>query len=365
MIRFAESPSRPSSIELLERLVQADAVPGHEEEVREIFRARLSAVGELGGDRLGSVLCTKRGSADGPRILLDSHVDEVGFIVQRVTAAGLVKFLPLGGWWPHALLAQRVRILTRRGKLPGVIGSRPPHVLQPGQRERVLDFPDLFVDIGAGSQADAEERGVTPGCPIVPWSPFLPMANPDLLSGKAFDNRVGVALVIETLERLGDHPNTVIGSGSAQEEVGLRGARTVAGTVEPDLAIVLEGPYADDVPAGDPGAAQCRLGGGVHIRLYDPTMIPNPRLCELVIEAARSLAIPHQLAVWAAGGTDAGAIHQTGRGVPSIVLGVPVRYIHSHVSIIDINDYLATLRLLLHLVPALDRTTLDRITVSA
>jgi hypothetical protein len=136
---IAAEPRAGSSIELLERLTQADAVPGHETEVREIFRSRLSDVGELATDRLGSIYCTKRGTSGAPRVLIDSHLDEVGFIVQSVTPGGMVKFLPLGNWWPHALLAQRVRVLTRDGKVPGVIGSRPPHVLKPSERDRVLD----------------------------------------------------------------------------------------------------------------------------------------------------------------------------------------------------------------------------------
>ena len=292
------------------------------------------------------------------RVLLDSHLDEVGFIVQRVTNAGYVKFLPVGGWWAHTLLAQRVNIVTKHGKVPGVIGSIPPHLLGAGSREKVMEIQNLFIDIGAGSDTQAsDEFGVVPDCPIVPHGPFMPMQNPMLFSAKAFDNRVGVALVIQTLQKLGKHPNTVIGAGSAQEEVGLRGARSVAQIVQPDVAVVLEAPPADDNPGTDSDAVQGKLGAGVQIRLYDPTMIPNPRLCELVIETAKAHQIPHQLAVRQSGGTDAGSIHQVGSGVPSIVLGVPARYIHSHVSIINIDDYLATLDLLLQLLPKLDENT--------
>jgi endoglucanase len=358
----ALSQSTGDSVELLETLTQADAVSGYEQEVREIFAARLCGVGELGYDRLGSVFCVRRGTSAEPRVLLDSHIDEVGFIVQRITSAGEVKFLPLGRWWAHALLAQRVRVLTRQGKVPGVIGSRPPHLLGPGEHDRVLDFADLFIDVGARSRGQAEAFGVVPGCPIAPYSPFLPLRDETLYTSKAFDNRVGVALVIETLERLDSHPNTVIGAGSAMEEVGLRGAGTVAEAVDPDVAIVLEGPYADDAPAAGGSTPQCRLGGGVHVRLYDPTMIANPGLCELVLDTARAHGIPHQVAVWGAGGTDAGAIHRTRRGVPSVVLGVPVRYIHSHVSVIDIHDYSATLELLRVLIPRLDRPLVRSLT---
>ena len=349
-----------TSVELLAELTQADALPGHEDEVRQIFHSHLKGVGVIQRDRLGSIFCAKSGNSEKPRILLDSHMDEVGFIVQNVTAAGYVKFLPMGGWWAHTLLAQRVNILTKQGKVGGVIGSTPPHVLSAASRDQVMDLKDLYIDIGAESAEQAMgQYGVKPGCPIAPYGPFMPMKNPKLFSAKAFDNRVGVSLVIETLQQLGNHPNTVIAAGSVQEEVGLRGARTVAVAVEPDVAIVLEGPPADDLPGVSGDTLQGKLGGGVQIRLYDPTMIANPRLAELIIEIAATHQIPHQIAVRTSGGTDGGAIHQVGRGVPSIVLGVPARYIHSHVSIINIGDYRAALDLLLRLIPQLDSAVVD------
>ena len=349
------------SIELLTSLTQAHGVPGHEAEVREIFRAALTGIGTIGTDRLGSIFCTHVGNAEHPRILLDSHLDEVGFIVQQVTEAGYVKFLPLGGWWTHTLLAQRVTIATKNGKVPGIIGSVPPHLLGAGARDKVIDMKKLFIDIGAENAEQAtEEFGVLPGCPIAPYGPFQPMKNSKLFSAKAFDNRVGVALVIETLLGLPEeHPNTVIGTGSVQEEVGLRGAKTVATSVQPDIAIVLEGPPADDTPDLDNNAMQGKLGGGVQIRLYDPSMIVNPKLGEFVIETAKAHQIPYQIAVRQSGGTDGGSIHQVGTGVPSIVLGVPARYVHSHVSIINIDDYTATLELLSHLVREIDTSVVE------
>ena len=347
-----------SSVELLIELTQADAIPGHEEEVRQIFHSHLDRTGDIQKDRLGSIFCIKSGDSEKPRILLDSHMDEVGFIVQSITGAGYVKFVTVGGWWAHTLLAQRVNILTKQGKVPGIIGSTPPHLLSAGSRDKVMDIKDLYIDIGADSGERAtEEYGVKPGCPIVPYGPFMPMKNPKLFSAKAFDNRVGVGVVIETLQQLGNHPNTVIGTGSVQEEVGLRGARTVTAAAQPDVAIVLEGPPADDLPGASSDTLQGKLGGGVQIRLYDPSMIANPRLTELTIDTATTHQIPHQIAVRTSGGTDAGAIHQVGHGVPSIVLGVPARYVHSHVSIINTDDYQATLDLLLHLIPQLDSAT--------
>ncbi len=348
------------SVELLMELTHADAIPGHEEEVRRIFQSRLEGVGEIQRDRLGSIFCTKRGSADEPRVLVDSHMDEVGFMVQNVTATGYVKFLPVGGWWAHTLLAQRVNILTKKGKVPGVIGSTPPHLLSDNSRDVVMAIKDLYIDIGADNSVQAaEDFGVKPGCPIAPFGPFMQMKNPKLFSAKAFDNRVGVGLVIESLQQLSNHPNTVIAAGCVQEEVGLRGARTVAAAVKPDVAIVMEGPPADDLPDISSDTLQGKLGGGVQIRLYDPTMIANPQLAEFVIDTAAAHQIPYQIAVRTSGGTDAGAIHQVGRGVPAIVLGVPARYVHSHVSVINIDDYRAALDLLLCLIPQLDTSVVD------
>ena len=348
-----------TSIELLKSLTQADGIPGYEGEVRKIFREAVSDVGTIGTDKLGSIFCTRAGNAKHPRILLDSHLDEIGFVVQNVTDNGFVKFLPLGGWWAHTLLAQRVTITTKLGKVPGVVGSTPPHLLS-GSRDKVLDMKDLFIDIGAESEEQAAEAfGVLPGCPIAPYGPFMPLKNDKLFSAKAFDNRVGVAIVIEALLRLDEHPNTVIGAGSVQEEVGLRGAKTVAASVEPDLAIVLEGPPADDTPGLSVGSTQGKLGGGVQIRIIDSSMIVNPKLADFAIETAKKHEIPYQLGVRQSGGTDGGAIHQSGRGVPSVVLGVPSRYIHSHVSIINIDDYNAALDLTMHLVREIDASALE------
>lgn len=344
-----------ATIKLLEELTQADGVAGHEDEVRAIFEDRLAGVGEIRRDRIGNITCTRIGNDAGPRVLIDSHLDEVGFIVQRITPAGYVKFVPAGGWWPHTLLAHRVRIGTRNGKVPGVIGAPPPHLLDKASRDKVLEIKDMAIDIGAENARQAsEDFGVVPGCPIVPATPFAPMRHPRRFSAKAFDNRVGVACVVESLLALAEHPNVVIGSGCAQEEVGLRGARTLGPGLDADVAIVLEAPPADDGPGADPTAAQGRLGGGVQIRLFDPTMIAAPRLADFVVEIAKTNDIAHQIAVRSSGGTNAGALHQAPGGVPSIVLGVPTRYIHSHASIIDLDDYLAMRELVGKVIGALD-----------
>ncbi len=338
-----------TSVALLQELTQADAVPGHEQEVRDAFRRRLNGIGPIETDGMGNVTCTLDAGADAPRVLIESHMDEVGFVVQRVTPGGFVKFLPLGGWWPHTLLAQRVSIAVEGGKkIPGVIGATPPHLLAEGRRDKVLAIGDLYIDVGAESREQAEsEFGIAPGCPVTPATHWLPLEKPGLYSAKAFDNRVGVALVIEAMGTLADAPCTVIGAACVQEEVGTRGAKTLAENVRPDIAIVLEGPPADDIPGFDASAYQGALGCGPQIRLYDPTMIAHPGLASFVRTIAEDSGIPHQVAVRQSGGTDAAAIHTAAAGIPTIVLGVPVRYIHSHVSIMNIEDYAHTLQLLL------------------
>ena len=297
--------------------------------------------------------------------MLAGHLDEVGFLVQNITPDGFLQFVAVGGWWEHNLLAQRVEILTRSGdKILGVVSSRPPHFLPEAQRRQVMTIDQMVIDIGAQSRRQVlEEFGISLGDPIAPASVFTPLTREDLFMAKAFDNRVGMAGVIQAGQILAasPRPNHLILCGTVQEEVGLRGAKTAAAFAQPDVAIILECPPADDTPGFAHSDSQGRLGGGVQIRMFDPTAITNPRLARLTIELARANGIPHQIAVRRSGGTDAGAFHLANHGIPSIVLGVPARYIHSHNAIIDINDYLHMLTLVNSLVRQLDQQTVTGI----
>lgn len=347
---------RTKAISLLEELTQAHSVSGHEDEVRAIFVDELEACGELSTDHNGSVFCEAAG--DGPRVMVAGHMDEVGFMVQNITVDGFIQFLTIGGWWEHNVLSQRVEILTRNGdKILGVVSSRPPHFLQASQRKQVMPIDQMYIDVGAESRRDViEEFGISLGDPIAPVSQFTAMARDDWYMAKAFDNRVGMAGVIQAGQILSQskRPNHLIFCGTVQEEVGLRGAKTAANFIRPDVAIVLEGPPADDTPGFSRADCQGRIGGGVQIRLFDSSAITNPRLARLAIEVAEKEGIPHQVTVRRSGGTDAGSFHQANHGIPSIVLGVPARYIHSHNSIIDVNDYLHMLSLAIALVHRID-----------
>ncbi len=347
---------REKAVSLLRELTEAHSVSGHEDEVRAIFRRELDGCGDFSCDRNGSVFCEMAG--EGPRVLIAGHMDEVGFLVQNVTMDGFLQIVNVGGWWEHNLLSQRVEIRTRGGgKVLGVIASKPPHFLTAEQRKQVISLDQMFVDVGAESRKDVlENLHIEIGDPVAPISRFTAMARPDHFMAKAFDNRVGMAGAIQAGQILAKsaRPNRLILCGTVQEEVGLRGAKTAAHFSRPDVAIILEGPPADDLPGSSRADCQGRLGGGVQIRISDPSAIANPRLAKLAIDTAREGKIPHQVTVRRSGGTDAGAFHLANSGIPSIVLGVPARYIHSHNGIIDVNDYLNMLRLTVALATKLD-----------
>jgi endoglucanase len=347
------------TLQFLKDLVEADGAPGFEGDVAAVMHRHLKGVGSFSRDRLGSFVCEKKGSSASPRVMLAGHLDEVGFMVKSVTKEGFVKFLPLGGWWGHVVLAQRLVIKTRKGDVIGVVGSKPPHELRDEDRKKVLEIRDLYIDVGATSDWDARKKlDIRPGDPILPISPFTVMANPNLLLAKAWDNRMGCALAAEVAMRLKDvaHPNTLYAVATVQEEVGLRGAQTSAFKIQPDVAIALDVGIAHDTPGTE---GDEKLGGGPLLVVYDSSAIPNRRLLDLVVDTAQRLKIPLQFESVERGGTDAGRIHVNAQGVPSLAMGIPSRYIHSHVSIIDRRDFEATVKLLVAVVKRLDQKTVD------
>ena len=352
------------TFELLRELTEAPGISGYEHDVREIIRRRLEKLTVIEQDRLGSIVCRKRGSSETPRIMIAGHMDEIGFIVKLITDEGFIRFSPLGGWWGHVLLSQRVVIKGKKGDVPGLIGSKPPHILTDEERKKVLDPKDMYIDIGATSGEEVKEAGIRPGDPIVPVFPFTLSATGKTYMGKAFDDRVGCALVIAITENLvkESHPNTVYGVGTVQEEVGLRGARTSAWVVEPDVGLTMEVTVAGDVPDVKKEDAQAKLGKGPAIVIRDGSMIPNLRLRDLFIETAEELQIPFQFDLLERGGTDSGAIHLHRQGVPNLVVAVPTRHIHSHAGVIHRDDYDMTVRLVTAVIRKLDSETVAALT---
>jgi endoglucanase len=344
------------TIQLLKTLTEAHGIPGYEAPVRTVVREILEDLGDLSQDKLGSVICKKAGESEAPRVMLPGHMDEIGLMVKFITKEGYIKFLTLGGWFSQVLLGQRVIIKTRKGDVVGIIGAKPPHLLQPDERKKVVEIKDMFIDIGASSKEEVEEAGVQQGDPVIPRADFVEMAGGKTYMSKAFDDRVGVALIAAALQEFKKkkHPNTIYGVATVQEEVGLRGATTSMRAIDPDVAIVLEVDIAGDVPGISDEQSAVKLGKGPSVLIYDARMVPNLKLRDLMVDTAKELEIPLQMSYVQGGATDGGAIHLHNTGVPTVVLGVPARHIHSDSSIIHRDDFDNAVKLLVAVIEKLD-----------
>lgn len=354
-----------AKLQMLKELTDANGISGFEHEPREVMKKYITPLAdEVTTDNLGSLIAVKVGDANGPKIEVAGHLDEVGFMVTQIDDRGFLRFQTIGGWWSQVMLAQRVTITTKEGDITGIIGSKPPHIMTAEQRRKVVDIKDMFIDIGATSKEEALEFGVRPGDPITPYFEFQKMKNEKLLLAKAWDNRIGCAVAIDVFEQLQNqnHPNIVYGVGNVQEEVGLRGAKTSSYKVEPDIGFALDTGVAGDMPGVSEREAQGKLGHGPQIVLYDASMISHKDLRDFVIKVAEENGIPYQFDAMPGGGTDAGSIHITKKGVPALAITIATRYIHSHASIIHRDDYDNTVKLLVEVIKRLDRDTVDRLT---
>ncbi|MGN1402647.1 MAG: M42 family metallopeptidase [Bacillus sp. (in: firmicutes)] len=350
------------TMQLYKTLTEMPGVSGFEHEVRRFMKTELAKYSdEIVQDGLGSVFGVKVGDSSGPTVMVGGHMDEVGFMVTSVTEQGMIRFQALGGWWSQVLLAQRVQIMTDNGPVIGVISSIPPHLLDDSQRSKPMDIKNMMIDVGADDAADVKKMGIRPGQQIVPVCPFTPMANPKKIMAKAWDNRLGCGLAIELLKEVQDIelPNILYSGATVQEEVGLRGAQTAANLIKPDIFFAL-----DTSPANDMSGKKDvfgKMGKGALLRIYDRTMVTHKGMRELLLDTAESNNIPYQYFVSPGGGTDAGRVHVSNEGVPSAFVGVCARYIHTHASILSIEDYEAAKALLVELVKKCDRTTVDTI----
>lgn len=369
---------RKESVQFLEELTNCFGPSGFEKEPARIVKKYVSKYSDsIITDKLGSLLFTKRGSAEKPVILLPGHVDEVGFIVSSVTKTGFLTFNPLGGWFDQVLLGQRVKVRTAKGIVPGIIAAKPPHLLPAEERSKVVSKDKMFIDIGASNEEEAKEMGARIGNPIMPDSCFSTMEKSvfkdgkrkgkDVIAiGKAFDDRIGTFVATEVVRTLVEknikHPNTVVGAATTQEEVGLRGARTTAHVVNPDVCLTLEVDIAGDVPGIEPQEAPTKMGLGPSITTYDSSMIPNQELLEFVLKTAEATRTPYQLSQIARGGTDAGIIHISNQGCPSLVIGIPTRHIHAHAGLLSLTDTENAIKLLVEVIKRLDKKKADSFT---
>ncbi|MFX1520390.1 MAG: M42 family metallopeptidase [Promethearchaeota archaeon] len=354
-------------LEILKELTESFGPPGFERETASIVKKYVEEFAdEILTDKLGSVMFKINGSAEKPVVLIPGHIDEIGFVISGIDQTGFLTFNTLGGWFDQVLLAQRVIVRNQNGDRLGVITSIPPHVLPREERKKVITREKMYIDVGCSSKEEAEEEGFRIGDPVVPISPFSVIRDGKLAIGKAFDDRLGIFAAMIALKRVKEqgieHPNTVLGAATTQEEVGLRGARTTAYLVDPDVAFVLEIDVSSDVPGVENSRAPSKMGEGISILTHDGSMIPNQSLKEFVINIAEEANIKYQLSAMPRGGTDAGAIHISRVGVPSIVLGIPTRHIHSHVGMTAIADIERMINLLIELIKQTDTQVVNELT---
>ena len=335
-------------MELMKELSLAPGISGSEEEVAKIIARELEGVADkIEIDDLGNLIATKKGEKKAPVVMLAAHMDEIGLMIRFIDANGFIKFSCIGGINDQMLMNQTVTIHSSIGEpVVGVIGSKPPHVTKAEERNKVIKADDMFIDIGAKDKEDAEKR-VRIGDAITFNSLFEEYPN-NLVMGKALDNRVGCYVMIEVLKRVNTRA-TVCAVGTVQEEVGLKGAKTATFRINPDLAIALDVTLSGDHPGIKPEEAPIVMGEGPAIILSDGGgrgIITVKSVKDLLIKTGDENDIKYQLEVSDAGVTDGSVIHLTREGIPTGVLSVPTRYIHTPVSVCSMDDVESTIQLI-------------------
>jgi len=341
---------------LLEILSNAHGVSGYEGNIRQIIEEEVRPyVDEISTDKMGNLIATKKGGS--PVVMLAAHMDEIGLMVKYVDDKGFARFTKTGGWFDQTLLNQRMIMHTEYGPIYGVLGSKPPHAMKEEDKNKVIKADDMFIDIGAKSKEDAEKLGVKPGTPVTSDIDFKPLGN-DLVTGKAFDNRAGCAMLIVALRQMKDVKATVHAVFTVQEEVGLKGAKTSAFRLNPDVALATDVTITGDHPGIEKKDSAIEMGKGPSITVSDADgrgiIVPESVLKWLKV-AAESNNIPYQLEVGSGGTTDATAIHLTKDGIPTGVLSMPTRYIHTPVSVLSMDDLEKSAELIARALEIVDR----------
>jgi putative aminopeptidase FrvX len=325
-------------VEALEMLSNANGVTGRENEVRELMGQYLKPyVDEIREDKLGNLIAFKKGKNDAPTVMLAAHMDEIGLMIKNIKKKGFLQFTKIGGIDDRLLLAQNVIVHTDKGPLRGVVGSKPVHIQTEAEKKKVIEADKLFIDVGAKDNEEAEKMGVQVG-DVVSFDTKFARLTDNVVLGKAFDDRVGCAILIEIMKRLQNVDCNVYAVGTIQEEVGLRGATIAAFHVEPDVGIALDATIAGDTPGVGEGEAPAKMGEGPVLTVADAGLIAHPKVLRLLMDSAKENKIPYQLETGIRGSTDAARIALSRGGVPSGVISVSARYIHSPAAILDLDD---------------------------
>jgi endoglucanase len=333
--------------QFFKELVEAPSPSGFEQPAQRVIRRALDGVvDELRTDVLGNVIATLNGPPGAPRLMLAGHCDEIGFMVKYIDERGFLFFAPIGGVDAHLVPGQRVSVHTSGGPLPGVVGRRPIHQLENSERDKVMPFKNQFIDIGCVDKAAAQAL-VAIGDPVT-FAVGVERLQGRKVTSRAFDDKIGayvVAQVLREVRRRGDQQVTLVGVSTVQEEVGLRGGTASAYGVNPDLGIAVEVGFASDYPDADhKHSGEIRLGEGP-VLARGPNI--NPTLFDLLTATARDEGIPFQImGIPRASGTDANVMQLNRGGVATALISVPLRYMHTPVEVLDLDDLRRTVQLL-------------------
>jgi len=341
-------------MDTLEQLCRIDGVSGYEGNVAELMRKELKkSCDEILTDRFGNVIGRK--GKGKKKIMLAAHMDEIGLLVKHISKEGFLSFVKVGGIDDRILLDQRVVIKAKKGDVVGIIGAKPPHLQKSEDMKKVIKHEDLFIDVGAANKKAAEKL-VEVGDPVI-FEPCYGKLGKDLRYGKAVDNRVGCHILLEVMKQIPKNIDaTVYAVGSAQEEVGLKGARVAAFKLDPDYALALDTTTAGDTPGVKETESALKIGKGPAITIMEAGgrgVITHPKVKDVIMKAAKRKKVPTQIDILEGGMTDAAIIYLTREGIPSGVISIATRYIHGSSSVFSLSDVENAIKLTIETVKSL------------
>lgn len=339
------------NVKLLKEICEVPGAPGHEQRIREIVLREVKKLADkVSIDNMGNVTAVKKGKKD-KKVMVAAHMDEIGFIITHIDENGFLRFIPLGGFDPKTLTAQRVIVHGKKDVI-GVMGTKPIHVMSPAEREKIVPISDYFIDLGMSKKE--VEKIVSIGDTVTRERELIEMGN--CVNCKSIDNRVSVFILIETLRELKNSPYDVYAVFTVQEEVGIRGANASALQVQPDFGFGLDTTIAFDVPGAKAHEMVTKLGDGVAIKIMDSSTICDYRMVKFMKQTASKHKIKHQMEILPAGGTDtAGIQRMTPGGSISGAVSIPTRHIHQVIEMADKSDIRASIDLLKHCIQDLDK----------
>lgn len=322
----------------LEKLSNVCGVAGREDDVKELMKKFLKPyVNEVREDKLGNIIGIRKGKKNAPKVMLAAHMDEIGLLIKNISKKGFLRFVKIGGIDDRILLARKVIVYTKKGPLHGIIGSRPPHIEKEEDRKKTITYDKLFIDVGAKTLGEAKDMGVRIGDPVGFDMKFARLGK-DLVIGKAFDDRIGCAVMIESAKQMKNSECTIYAVGTVQEEVGLRGATTAAFEIHPDVGIAIDVTLAGGVPGVKEVETSIKMRKGPSLIVADRGLITHPKVLQLLIDTAEENKVPYQLETGLPGSTDAARISLSREGVPSGAILIPTRYIHSPTAMLSLRD---------------------------